>query len=416
MTYSIDFVCRKNVRRKSLDHIINIFSFLTLFSLYFEAFPIFYIGTFTVTLSMILIFCQIVICFINSYFFKIDTRKFILFFLFSFWMLFASAVLNSDFNFQSFAYHIIYLVYFLFYSNYFGKSALRKYYNLFIRINTVFAFYGIYQFLAYNIVDLPFPDIIPISFYNIYYNVSATTEIAGAVFQRAHSIFAEPSIFSQIAAITILYAIVKPMKYKCVIILINFIGLFCSLSGTGLIILIVGIVFYVFHNRNFKIIFAFFILGILLLIALAILKDLPFVNYFLRRISEFSGVNPETSGYYRFFLPFKIGFDSFHNFFAGFGIGNDNIAFTLYQAKEENISTGLQKMFVELGILGPVFLIALIFIYKKNICKSDKILNNLMLMNFVTVLTLNIVGGSLLSNYLRILLVPLSSCNKKELL
>ena len=73
-------------------------------------------------------------------------------------------------------------------------------------------------------------------------------------------------------------------------------------------------------------------------------------------------------------------------------------------------------MFVELGILGPLFLIALIFIYKKNICKSSKSLNNIMLMNFVVVFTLNIVGGSLLSNYLWILLIPLSSCNKKELL
>lgn len=416
MTYSLDFVCRKNVRSKSLDHIINIFSFLTLFSLYFEAFPIFYIGTFTVTLSMVLIFCQMVICFANSCFFKIDKRKFILFFLFTFWMLFTSVVLNNDFNFLSFAYHLFYLIYFLFYSNYFGKSALRKYYNLFIRINTILAFYGIYQFLAYNFVDLPFSDIIPISFYNIYYNVSATTEIAGVVFQRAHSIFAEPSIFSQIAAITFLYTISKPMKYKRIIILINLIGLFCSLSGTGLIILIVGLVFYVFHKRDFRVIFGFLILGIFLLLALFFMKDLPFVNYFLRRIAEFSGTNTNTSGYFRFFLPFKIGFDSRHNFFAGFGIGNDNIAFALYQAEEENISTGLQKMFVELGILGPLFLIALIFIYKKNICKSSKSLNNIMLMNFVVVFTLNIVGGSLLSNYLWILLIPLSSCNKKELL
>lgn len=416
MTYSLDFVCRKNVRSKSLDHIINIFSFLTLFSLYFEAFPIFYIGTFTVTLSMVLIFCQMVICFANSCFFKIDKRKFILFFLFTFWMLFTSVVLNSDFNFLSFAYHLFYLIYFLFYSNYFGKSALRKYYNLFIRINTILALYGTYQFLAYNFVDLPFSDIIPISFYNIYYNVSATTEIAGVVFQRAHSIFAEPSIFSQIVAITFLYTISKPMKYKRVIILINLIGLFCSLSGTGLIILIVGLVFYVFHKRDFRVIFGFLILGIFLLLALFFMKDLPFVNYFLRRIAEFSGTNTNTSGYFRFFLPFKIGFDSRHNFFAGFGIGNDNIAFALYQAEEENISTGLQKMFVELGILGPLFLIALIFIYKKNICKSSKSLNNIMLMNFVVVFTLNIVGGSLLSNYLWILLIPLSSCNKKELL
>jgi hypothetical protein len=78
------------------------------------------------------------------------------------------------------------------------------------------------------------------------------------------------------------------------------------------------------------------------------------IRYYMARSFEIKGSS--TSGYYRFILPFKIGFN---NMF-GYGVGNDDIALKMYNASEFGITNGFGKIMVELGWIG-LFLIIVFF-------------------------------------------------------
>ena len=403
---SISVFSRQNSKDKLVPYLINLFSVFLFFSYYLEPFPFLYVGTFSLNTPTIIIFILLILNLIDSIDYRIPYKKIFIFLFFLLWIITSSIFLNNFLNTKSFFYHLFYLSYFLFYKNYFTSTQIKKIFKVFIYINTILSLYGLYQFIGYNFINLPFLELIPPSLYNQYYNVFATTNIGNMLVHRAHSLFIEPSAFSQIATITILLTLFSSLKHKLPIIIINIIGLCSSLSGTGLFILFPAIFIMLIYKKKIKYLIFIFLLFILFILAINFFSTTPFIRYYIERLNEFSGANQYTSGYFRFYLPFHIFTYSAHNFLFGYGIGNDSLAFLQFNAAETNISTGFFKIIVELGLPGGIFLFLLLFYYLPNAKKSD-----ICLTCFICALLLNFVGGSLLSNLLWVLLVPLSSSN-----
>ncbi len=239
--------------------------------------------------------------------------------------------------------------------------------RIFIFMMVIFSIYGIYQFLAYNFVTwLPFKELVPSFLRTDGYNTIAQTHqvIAGRQLYRAHSILDEPSTLSRMCSIAILFLLMRRKDYSiprfCVYLGVNAIAMALTLSGSGIIFFAVGIIVYFIVADKKSKIWLLIAGGICLVLAIPLLQT-EFAKMYTSRLGELASGAENTSGFYRFRLPFRIGFDRLGEGVFGYGFGNDDIAIRLYGGLEEGIPNGFGKMFVDVGIFGLLGLVALFF-------------------------------------------------------
>lgn len=139
---------------------------------------------------------------------------------------------------------------------------------------------------------------------------------------------------------------------------VNILAAIFSLSGSGLIILAAGLIYLTFTKVNRR----YFILLMLLyvaigIVAFSIIRRTELYGFYAGRMDEFGSTN--SSAYYRFVLPLTILVQNIGKRPFGYGIGNDDIAFKIYKAKEKSITNGLCKIGVETGLLGLLLMLVL---------------------------------------------------------
>jgi hypothetical protein len=223
----------------------------------------------------------------------------------------------------------------------------------------IFAVIGVTQFLL-QFVGVPFRDwlsFIPTE--NIIYNYNYTIPISfGSSIYKANGVFpAEPSFFSQLVALSILIEIYVFQKYQRLLILLP--ALLLSFSGTGLILLAVGLLPLLFTLKWDKLL----IIGTVMLITLSVFFYTGFASHTFNRIRELQ--DPNASGYIRFVSPY-ISYVQFFNdqgntpaFWFGMGPGvSDDVMWNTI-----TYLNPLMKLLIEYGLPGLLFFLYLIYIF-----------------------------------------------------
>jgi hypothetical protein len=221
------------------------------------------------------------------------------------------------------------------------------------------AIIGIVQFLL-QFIGFPFRDwlsFIPAE--NIIYNYNYAIPISyGSSIYKSNGIFpAEPSFFSQLIALSIFIEVYVFQKYKRLLVL--FPALLLSFSGTGLILLAVGLIPLLLTLKWNKLL----IIGTITIITLSIFFSTGFAGYTFNRIREFQ--DPNTSGYIRFISPFTSYIQFFHEkgntpvFWWGMGSGvSDDVAWNT-----PTYLNPLMKLLIEYGLSGLLFFSYLIYVF-----------------------------------------------------
>lgn len=299
--------------------------------------------------------------------------------------------------------YVFYLTAFLFSGYKIPKEVFYKKLRIILIVYTIFSIYGIYQFAAYAI-DLPFKEFIIEGHMVVGFNRTNLVEIGGYIFQRAHSIYLEPSTLSQFAAFAVLLCVILYVKKyvslkMCIsFIFINIIAALLSVAGTGYLMLFILILYFflryfIQHGINIK-----FMIGLGFLsfcVLLVFILDMPLTNYIRIRLSEI--FDPKFSGGMRFSYPYLIMFDIWNSFFFGCSPGNEVLAINHYFEKINmpptfsTMASGYAKIGVELGFFGLLLLTGLLFSLNKKDTANKYI--------FVFVLCINFVGGNLLQSY-----------------
>lgn len=387
--------------------------FFSLIALCFDAYAFYFIASFPVTLSLI---CVVLVLFIGILEIIFDNKKLkskqllICLALILFIVLDVIFVENRDLS-SAFLY--------IFYLLTFSVSGYETTENIFYKklktvmiVYTVLSVYAIYQFIAYY-YDLPLKEILIEGHMVEGFNRTNLVVIAGNVFQRAHSIYLEPSTLSQFSAFAIMISIIlcnkKQIKIgSCIgIISLNLIAAVMSVAGTGFLMLGVIIVYYciiyvIKHGFNKKVVAIFLI--ILAGTLCAFLIDSPITEYIIIRICEI--IDPKYSGGMRFSYPYIIMIDAWANNFFGVTPGNEFIAISDYFDKIgipptfSTMASGYAKIGVELGLLGLILLFVLMYTVRQKETGCKYI--------FVFMLCINFVGGNLLQNYFWIFVMLLN--------
>ena len=293
-----------------------------------------------------------------------------------------------------------------------------KYIKVFSVCMNIMAIYGIYQFLG-RIYNFPLSDIIIDGHMVKGYNWTNAINIGGKTFLRSNAIFREPSFFSQYLAINIILLFSKILTtnkkraYTVIMLILNSIAFILSFSGTGFIILGIGIILYVFRLNKYKkikrriIIFTF-----VAIICLAIILNSNIGNYFIRRSTEiFNYTEDNYSGYVRFRSGADVLKDAWkENFLFGIGIGTSDEYINNMENNYLGMTlNGFYRPAVELGLIGTIIWITYIFslFFKKN---NNK---NLLIIQCV-IIPFIVCHEVFLSNYYWILIYMINRINLKS--
>lgn len=293
-----------------------------------------------------------------------------------------------------------------------------KYIKVFSVCMNIMAIYGIYQFLG-RIYNFPLSDIIIDGHMVKGYNWTNAINIGGKTFLRSNAIFREPSFFSQYLAINIILLFSKILTtnkkraYTVIMLILNSIAFILSFSGTGFIILGIGIILYVFRlNKDKKIKRRIIIFTFVAIICLAIILNSNIGNYFIRRSTEiFNYTEDNYSGYVRFRSGADVLKDAWQeNFLFGIGIGTSDEYINNMENNYLGMTlNGFYRPAVELGLIGTIIWITYIFslFFKKN---NNK---NLLIIQCV-IIPFIVCHEVFLSNYYWILIYMINRINLKS--
>ncbi len=226
--------------------------------------------------------------------------------------------------------------------------------EVFIKLAIFFSILGLYQFVAQK--GLPFAAVKPVdafvpdSFLVKGYNSVAMASYKSELFRPNGIFFLEPSFYSQFVALAIVIELFS-VKRRLWHIGLFLCALITSISGTGIIVLMVGSTVLVSapHGRS----------GLILLIALAagfaLFHDELGMTRIWERMSEFN--RPGTSSYERFIVGFHLLSDYFSKnpwqIMFGFGAGQFSREIkAMYDAAD----TALIKMLFEYGLVGAALI------------------------------------------------------------
>ncbi|AYD39333.1 hypothetical protein D4Z93_01750 [Clostridium fermenticellae] len=340
----------------------------------FSAYSLFKISSFYVQIVFV---CMIIIYFLSICFISFNREKmdtyiitlcFMIYLLLN-WLTKSNATVTS-LILVSFYFGLIFLTYRDIEENKFNKLI-----DIYIKVVSILAIYGIYQFFGRK-YGLPFSDL-RISQHMVGgFNWSNKINIANNTYYRSNAICLEPSFFSQYLAMNIGFLLVKfdnnLKDYKIIfLMIINFIALVMSFSGSGVLLLITILLWYFIKNISIKHMLKYLLIGaltitIIIMICL-ILNKVYLINniisYFLSRINEFH--KSKMSGSVRFRESYlnMMGLISQYPVF-GKGIGS---TFNWFEIRTSTIA----RVTSEIGILGIVlWILFLISLVNKNNIKN----------------------------------------------
>lgn len=271
-------------------------------------------------------------------------------------------------------------------------------YQTFIDILSI---YGIYQFIA-HMFNLPFADIHIPNHMSTGYNWGNDIVIAGYTFRRSNAIFREPSFFSQFISINLLIyisKIIQPQgrnkRKNYIWMMMNIAALVLTFSGTGILILIGGIVIYIITDQSKEIIqyvkhHLLLVLTIAIVLFVLIFTNNAISSYFWGRLSEFNSSNVESiSAYIRFIKPYQATAEILREHpVLGLGIGKSFNYITASVGNLNNaLAVALPRSFAELGLIGGFIYVFFMIkaVRKKNLIFSSyrAILIGVYLMTFM---------------------------------
>ena len=249
---------------------------LLLFSLFFDAYSFYQLNNYSVTsftiISFLFIFYRLLKSNLRRFAFTLQRGLLILLIC---W-LFINFVYFDFCNAGSFLLALYFLVFALVSYREVSEIKFDYYCSLFQKLMTICSIYGIYQLFG-RIYNLPFSDL----YFNGYmvegYNWTNKVVFMGESFYRSNAIFREPSFFSQMLAISLLLYLpnITSNKFKKQLfpIFLQNIALLTTFSGTGVIMIIVGVLIFLIHEYKFRIIKnKVFIIGLLFFDFIFILK------------------------------------------------------------------------------------------------------------------------------------------------
>lgn len=224
---------------------------------------------------------------------------------------------------------------------------------------------------------------------------------------RAHALFIEPSYFSQFLAINILIYIFNWNIKKMKNLVINALALLMSFSGTGIALILFGIVYLFIKNSNKSIrrnVLKAILWGAIGILVVYIIQPNA-ILVLIRRVNEFfsGGGNAAlaatgwttTSGYVRFIGVWVVFWYSLMRFpFMGSGMGSQSeFVASLNFPTRYTTDNGFVRVFVELGLIGIILYLFLLRDYFKR--------TNNELLQFLSVLfiMLNFLSEPFLSEF-----------------
>jgi hypothetical protein len=345
----------------------------------------------------------------------LSTKSIAIFFIFIGFLSF-SAIASLGSSFTSFLLYVFYAFFYLFAFNTMKISITDKYLKFYISIITILSIFGIIQFCS-QFTSVGYIDLLIPNHMSKGFNTTNLVYLSSLVFYRAHSIYLEPSTFSQYSAVAILlllyFWITHKSKPKTLIVIsgiVNFLGIILSVSGTGLIVLFVGILVMLIGLRKKKKSSGVLILMIsVILVVLFVSSNESLSAYLLNRLLEFT--KPGTSGNIRFVLPYQDMIITFLTRPWGFGPGNVSESFALffknYPLVLSDINSSWGKVGVEIGVLGfAVYFYVWLMMWKR----VKKI--NIAKLLFCIFLCFTFLGGLLLdTSSLAMLILIIGSSN-----
>lgn len=378
---------------KIRDKVIYLLPILTLLDSYY----LFKVSNFFVTSSVIGLICVLFLSFFSLNFTKKD-----LYYICGILILLCIAfITNNNASLSSFFLYIFMFLTFILSKHKCNTYQIDKWIRRFIILVNIFALIAIIQFIS-NFSNIAFFDIIIDGHMVEGFNRGNYVYIGNLMLIRAHSLYLEPSSLSQYSSFAIIAAFylyknkVIKKTFLFVTVILSIIATICSISGTGPLMLVIVAVVYLFDKfrdmqQKLNAQDYWLLTGVIVAIFSFILLPENLKVYLFIRLSEIT--NPELSGGMRFTFPYFVMVNSWKFKFFGVGSGNEIYAINLYYSNnvsiQEVLSSGYAKMGVELGLLGLIFLISLIFQ-----CKSKRYYYF-----FILLLTYNFIGGNLLASH-----------------
>ena len=207
----------------------------------------------------------------------------------------------------------------------------------------------------------------------------------------------EASVMSQFLALGVVIEVVYFRRMWALLLFLS--GIAVTFSGTGLMMLLLVLPFYLFINRHFFVLSAM----MLLMVTAPLWAQLVGLDVTLSRISEFT--SPSSSGYARFVSPFRLTedfvFKDMQTF--AFGMGAGSIRDYTGPGKGldyEAFDPSWIKLMFEYGMLGFLMYIPATFVMFLRNRKSGYLKAAILITYFV-------LGGYLASPYLHLLILPL---------
>lgn len=245
-----------------------------------------------------------------------------------------------------------------------SSEKFNKYIQLYIVIATILSIYGIYQFLG-RINGWIFSDLYIDGYMINGFNWTNPIWLNGNIFYRVNAIYREPSFYSQFTALAIIFIFSnlkensgKTIK-NIIFILINLIGMVLSFSGTGFLILVPFLIYYLFiegasFDKVIKNIILVIVFSIIFIVGMYMFNiGDTIIEYFMERFGEI--LNNTGSGGIRFASAFEnMAIVLKNNPLLGYGIGSRESIFDLFSMIVRKVDSTIPRIGMELGMMGII--------------------------------------------------------------
>lgn len=369
----------------------------------FDSYCLFCINTFPITLS----FLGICIVFLLSLFnFRIKIKD--LFYLLLLSFLFIVSFVTYRASYTSFFLYIFFFGTFFISKHNYDKNKWLIVFSIMTILINFFAIISILQMLS-NFIDIPRIDVIVFGHMVEGFNRTNKVYFGSINFYRSNGIYLEPSFLSQFSALGIILSmylyknkIIDKLRLL-ISIFLNIAALICSVAGTGVIILGICLLVYLF-NKKYRLYHVFFML-FAVLILIIFLYFVPNISVYLyTRLLEI--FNPNMSGGLRFTYPYIIMIKTWAMNIFGFGPSNETVAIDMFYPSmlelQSTVASGYAKIGIEFGIFGLYILIDCIIK-----CKNKEFIYV-----YVFLILMNFVGGSILQPCFWCLMIFFNTSNK----
>ncbi len=380
---------------------------LMMISLFFDSYCFTYVGNFPVTLFTVIsaVFIVYAGLHIRSLLRKPNSTQLMCGFLlilviFINLLLTSNNGINQGINIMSALQAIYFVSIFMLSERILSSDEIEKEIAIFQNVVNMAALYGIIQIVLQLI---GFSGDLWISGHMVLgYNWTANgTGIIGSTgLHRAHAFFIEPSTYSQFLAVNILIYLANNPRKKIKLIVLNALAILASMSGTGILLVATGIIYFLVVSRDRKLL-KHGIYGVAIMIStvviLYVLANDVFMSLYFRIYELIGGSNVSaqmtqngwttSSGFVRFIGVWRVLGDSLKaNFWLGCGIGagDEFIQFLNYGVRY-TLDNGFVRVAVELGIIGALAYIGLLIggMREKRYRNSTLVFVILILMNFL---------------------------------